>query len=450
MPEQSSYITASQIWQAVLGQLELQVSRPVFDTWLAATKATSLEGSVLLVEVPNPFFVENIEKRMYQTVLRAVRGVAGADLEVRLYVSTLGDAPPQALQMPELIQTAPPPGLNHGYTFATFVVGPSNHLAFTAAQAVTQALGSTYNPLFIYAPPGLGKTHLMHAIAHASHARGAVVSYVTSEHFTNEFIQAIRTKTTQDFRTIYRSVDLLLVDDIQFLAGKEQTLEGFFHTFNDLHTFRKQIVLASEQPPQQLDFLHDKLRSRLESGLTINLQPPDPDTRLAILESKAISMSVTADTDALRLIASIDVNNIRELEGPFTRAVALATLHNTHITTSIAYEAIDVVSKPFPITEFPKASQETVMSTVVDYYGISLKDLTGRKRSQKLVAARQTTMQIMSSELGMGVTDIGKAIARDHSTVSLALKRFQHGITHDPTLQADINAIAGMLIEHST
>ena len=387
---------------------------------------------------------------MYQTVLRAVRRVAGADLEVRLYVSTLGDAPPQALHMPQLIQTAPPPGLNHGYTFATFVVGPSNQLAFTAAQAVTEALGSTYNPLFIYAPPGLGKTHLMHAIAHASHARGAVVSYVTSEHFTNEFIQAIRTKTTQDFRTIYRSVDLLLVDDIQFLAGKEQTLEGFFHTFNDLHTFRKQIVLASEQPPQQLDFLHDKLRSRLESGLTINLQPPDPDTRLAILESKAISMSVTADTEALRLIASIDVNNIRELEGPFTRAVALATLHNTHITTSIAYEAIDVVSKPFPMTEFPKASQETVMSTVVDYYGISLKDLTGRKRSQKLVAARQTTMQIMSSELGMGVTDIGKAIARDHSTVSLALKRLQHGITHDPTLQADINAIAGMLIEHST
>ena len=430
--------------------MELQVSRPVFDTWLAATKATSLEGSVLLVEVPNPFFVENIEKRMYQTVLRAVRAVAGADLEVRLYVSTFGDAPPQALQIPEHIQTPPPPGLNHGYTFATFVVGPSNQLAFTAAQAVTEALGSTYNPLFIYAPPGLGKTHLMQAIAHTSHARGAVVSYVTSEHFTNEFIQAIRTKTTQDFRTRYRSVDLLLVDDIQFLAGKEQTLQGFFHTFNDLHTFRKQVVLASEQPPHQLDFLDDKLRSRLESGLTIDLQPPDPDTRLTILQSKAISMSVTADAEALRLIASIDVNNIRELEGSFTRAVALATLHNTHITTSIAYEAIDVLSKPLPMTEFPKASQETVMSTVVDYYGISLKDLTGRKRTQKLVAARQTTMQIMSSELGMGVTDIGKAIGRDHSTVSLALKRLHHGITPNPTLQADINAIAGMLIEHST
>ncbi len=329
-------------------------------------------------------------------------------------------------------------------------MGPSNQLAFTAAQAVTEALGSTYNPLFIYAPPGLGKTHLMHAIAHASHARGAVVSYVTSEHFTNEFIQAIRTKTTQDFRTRYRSVDLLLVDDIQFLAGKEQTLEGFFHTFNDLHTFRKQVVLASEHPPQQLDFLHDKLRSRLESGLTIDLQPPDPDTRLAILQSKAISMTITADTEALRLIASIDVNNIRELEGSFTRAVALATLHNTHITSSIAYEAIDVVTKPFPITEFPKASQETVMSAVVDYYGITLKDLIGRKRSQKLAAARQTTIQVMSSELGMGVTDIGKAIGRDHSTVSLALKRLHHGITPDPTLEADINAIAGMLIEHST
>ncbi len=432
--------------------MELQLSRPVFDTWLAGTRATSFDGSILQVEAPNPFVVESIEKRMYQTVLNSVKSVTGVELEVKFYVSSLDDSPVSALEVPVASQEPAPPNLNSQYTFATFVVGASNQLAVSAAQAVVEAPGSTYNPLFIYAPPGLGKTHLMHAIAHASHVRGATVCYVTSEHFTNEFIQGIRTKTTQDFRTRYRSVDLLLVDDIQFLEGKEQTLEGFFHTFNDLHTFRKQVVLASESPPQRLRFLDQKLRSRLESGLVAHLQAPDPDTRVGILKAKATSMGVRADEKALRIIAELDITNIRELEGAFTKAVALATLHNTDITQTIAISAIEAPSKPSNITPAGTStiSQDRLMSAVVNYYGISQDDLTGRGRSKKLVTARQAVMHIMSSDMRIGVTEIGKAIGRDHSTVSLTLKRLSLALSEDHVLKSDINAITNLLTKFST
>ena len=425
----------------------MQVSRPVFDTWLAGTRATSLEGSVLLIEAPNPFVVESIEKRMYQTVLKAVHSVAGDHLEVRFYVSSVDDTPVSALDMPVTTEPSPRPSLNDQYTFANFIVGPSNQLAASAAQAVAEAPGGTYNPLFIYASPGLGKTHLMHAIAHAAHLKGANVRYVTSEHFTNEFIQGIRTKSTEDFRTRYRSVDILLVDDIQFLQGKEQTLEGFFHTFNDLHTSRKQVVLASELPPQRLTFLENKLRSRLESGLVAYLQVPDPVTRLSILQAKSNAIGVRAEPSALEILANPDVSNIRELEGHFTRAVALATLRNSDITLEIASEALEVVGKPRPTSDRPSTTPERVISSILYYYGITYDDLRGRRRSQKLLSARQSAIHIMSSELRMGVTEIARAIGRDHSTVSLAVKRLSHSLSEDSVLQADIIAINQMLIQ---
>lgn len=450
--EPSPQLNPTHIWRAVLGQLELQVSRPVFDTWLSGTRGTALDESVLLVEAPNSFVVESIEKRMYQTVLKSVQSVAAQILDVRFYVTAIEETPMSALETPVLTNVLPPPGLNSQYTFATLVVAPSNQLAVSAAQAICEAPGATYNPLFIYASPGLGKTHLMHAIAHAAHKKGHQVRYVTSEGFTNEFIQGIRSRTTEDFRTRYRSVDMLLVDDIQFLEGKDQTLEGFFHTVNDLHTSRKQLVLASELPPQRLGFLDDRLRSRLEGGLVTYLQVPDAATRLTILHRRCESIGMTADAEALESLATIDVGNIRELEGIFTRAVALATLKDGRITTETVSEAV-LVSKQHPSTssrEPHRSSHEQVMSSIAQYYGITLADITGRKRSQKLIMARQAAMHIMSSGLQMGVTDISKALCRDHSTVSLALKRMDGALPGDPTLQADITSINGLLSKEAT
>ncbi len=443
-------MSPSHIWQAVLGQLELQVSRPVFDTWLAGTRATSLDGPVLLVEAPNPFIVESIEKRMYQTVMKSVHSVVGPQLEVRFYVSSLEDTRVNALELPPAPNEAPRHTLNDQYTFATFVAGPSNQLALSAAQAVAESPGATYNPLFIYAPPGLGKTHLMHAIAHSSHRKGMTVQYITSEGFTNEFIRGIRNKTTDDFRSRYRSVDMLLVDDIQFLEGKHQTLEGFFHTVNDLHTAQKQVILASELPPQRLGFLDTKLRSRLESGLTAYLQVPDAPTRLSILRSKATAMGIHAEEDALTALAAMDIANVRELEGAFNRAVALATLRNTNITPTIASEAIDTTSPP-PSTTGPHPNRtltpEQVISAILNHYSITRDQLTGRKRNRVLASARQATIHIMSSQLRMGVTDISKAIGRDHSTVSLTLKRLSRTLPSDPALQSDINTVNGLLLQ---
>ena len=444
MPQPDTDRQPSRIWQAVLGQVELQVSRPVFETWLAGTRATSLEGNVLSVEAPNPFAVESIEKRMYQTLLKSLRRVAGDTLDLRFHVPEADSTKVAALDAPRAA-ASPPPSLNQHYTFANFAVGPSNELTTSAAEAVARAPGSSYNPLFVHAPPGLGKTHLLHAIAHTAYSLGADVCYVTSEHFTNDFVQGIRTRTSNEVRDRYRSVDLLLVDDIQFLAGKQQTLEGFFHTFGDLHTSGKQLVITSNQPPSKLDFLDDKLRSRFQSGLTTDLQPPGPDTRLAILRAKAYAMGVGFEEAALAQLAAPEVENVREMEGVFTKAVALATLHNTDITIDIAAEAIKSIGTSNSPREAAHFSQERLLSTVMDYFGVTHAELTGRRRSQTLLAARKVAIHIMSSTLRLGVTEIAKALGRDHSTISLTIKRLQQTLPSDATLQADINAINQIL-----
>ena len=401
------------------------------------------------MEAPNSFIVESIEKRMYQTVLKSVRSVAEQIIDVRFYVTAMDETPVAALEM-TIAADAPPPSLNTQYTFTTFVVGSSNELAVSAARAISESPGTTYNPLFIYAPPGLGKTHLMHAIAHAAHSKGFHVRYVTSEGFTNEFIQGVRSKNTEEFRTRYRSVDILLVDDIQFLEGKEQTLEGFFHTVNDLHTSRRQLVLASELPPQRLSFLDERLRSRLESGLVAYLQVPDQSTRLGILHARCQSMGVTAEGDALASLSRMEVVNIRELEGAFTRAVALATLNDGRITSETVSRAISVARQSKAAQEAPQASQESVISSVADYYGVTIADLVGKKRNQKLSTARLAAMHIMAASLQMGVTDISKVLGRDHSTVSLALKRLDHTLPSDHVLQADIQSINSLLYYETT
>ena len=327
--------SAKEVWRAVLGDLQMRLPRPTFETWLRPTEGVSDDGQVFIVEAPTPFAVEWLERRMFHALQGTLEKVAGRPLELQLRVMSHGisyaaeraDLPagvPQEANQP-LFEFR---SLNPRYTFESFVVGPSNRLAFSAAQAVAETPGVSYNPLFLYSGAGLGKTHLLQAIGRTCATRGLSVLYVTSEQFTNEFISAIRTRTTEDFRKRYRSVQMLLVDDVQFLSGKEQTHEGFFHTFNDLHNSGNQVVVSSDRPPRELPLMEERLRSRFEWGLIADIQPPDLETRMAILASKADEMHVGLGDAVLELIAKRVQRNVRELEGSLNRLVAYDQLMN--------------------------------------------------------------------------------------------------------------------------
>ena len=294
--------TSKEVWRAVLGELQLQLPRPTFETWLKHTEGISQDGQTLVVEVPTPFAVAWLERRMYQSIQKTVEKITHLPLDVQFQVkkgtilqtvetpnldlaSTSSESIGQGAASTGLSSRLP--NLNPKYTFGTFVVGSSNRLAYSAAQAVSEAPGRGYNPLFIYSGVGLGKTHLLHAIGHVCAGRGLSVQYATSEQFTNEFISAIRNRTTEEFRRRYRDVHVLLMDDVHFLSGKEQTHEAFFHTFNDLHNSGNQVVITSDRPPKSLALLEDRLRSRFEWGLITDIQPPNLETRMAILISKA-------------------------------------------------------------------------------------------------------------------------------------------------------------------
>jgi len=335
--------TAREVWRAVLGDLQLQLPRPTFETWLKPTEGVAYDDHVFVVEAPNSFAVEWLERRIYHALQKTLKKVSGREFELRLKVKSEGDfyaveqqAPAASNQVVSATPTAPPlfemRSFNPKYSFDSFVAGPSNQLALSASRAVAESPGQTYNPLFLHSGAGLGKTHLLQAIGKTCASRGMSVLYVTSEQFTNEFITAIRNRTTEDFRRRYRSVQVLLIDDVQFLSGKEQTHEGFFHTFNDLHNAGNQVVVSSDRPPRELVSIEDRLRSRFEWGLIADIQPPDLETRMAILAAKADQMSVDMADSVIELIAKRVHRNVRELEGSLNRMVAYSQLMNVNIT----------------------------------------------------------------------------------------------------------------------
>jgi len=383
---------AQQIWETSLGQLQLQVSRSSYDTWLKGTVGLELEGNLLTVGVPTPFAAEWLERRMHQLIERAVTDVAASPLHVRYQILVqqqhaiasdpslttpgaplLGDEP----HLPSINGPSTGPStngtpangtFNHRYTFQSFVVGVSNQLAYAAATAVAQQPGDQYNPLFIYSGVGLGKTHLLHAIASAVAQSNLYPIYVTTEQFTNDFIQAIRERKTESFRAKYRSADVLLLDDIQFLAGKEQTQEGFFHTFNDLHNSNRQIVIACDQPPRTLSLLDDRLRSRFEWGLIADIQPPDLETRLAILHNRAHALGAELSDAVAEAVARHAYHSIRELEGCLNRIVALAHFLNTAISTDLATMAIADLAVAPPVEQVDPGA---VITQVAAHYQLS-------------------------------------------------------------------------------
>ena len=439
--------TATQAWEAALASLELQVSRPIFRTWLKDTVGLSLEGDRIVVGAPSTFVAEWLEKRMSSLIESSLAHVMGRRMEARFQILT--EPSSQYTPKPEPVQPLPPrtaaaataghAPLNHRYTLASFVVGASNQLAYAAALAVSANPGEAYNPLFLYSGVGLGKTHLLHAIGHASTAKGLSCLYVSSEQFTNDFVTSIQTRKTREFREKYHSVDVLLMDDIQFMRGKEATQEGFFHAFNDLHNTNRQIVIASDRPSAALQPLEDRLRSRFDWGLSADIQSPDQETRLAIVQAKAGAHGVSIPPDVQELIAHNFPSNIRELEGALNRVCALSDFTGRPPSLGLAQEALGSVlyteSRAIP-------NPEEVLSAVCFFYGTSPDALQSKRRDKETVRARQVAIYLLREVSLKNLREIGNLLGnRDHATVRYSWMKMTEARDSDPDVRSDIDQI---------
>ncbi len=433
--------SAAEVWQAALQELQVKVSPANYQTWLKNTVGLAQRDGNFIVGVPSSFVTESLERRLNPLIEKTLSGITGRSLKVQFQVhlgdedGELGPALP-SLSNQQLSQRASPPKFNRRYTFDTFLVGTCNRLAHAAAQRVACDPGNSYNPLFIYSGVGLGKTHLLHAIGWEACRSCPRVVYVTAEQFTNEFISAIREGRTDDFRNKYRSVDVLLLDDIQFIAGKEQTQEGLFHTFNDLHNASRQIVISCDRPPKSLALLEDRLRSRFEWGLIVDMQPPDLETRIAILQKKAEEQKSAVPPEVLDLIARRIQKNIRELEGALNRVLAYSRLLKESLTTELVTRALaEITSDAYRRTLSPAV----VLNAVETYFGLPSGTLQGKKRDKPLSVARQITMYLLREELQCSWTHIGKELGgRDHSTILHGYQKITTDINTDAVLLRDL------------
>ena len=426
-------MNAEQAWQSVLGQLQMEMPRASFDTWVRDTRPVSYQDGTLTIGVRNAYARDWLESRLASTVSRLLVGIMNASVAVNFIVNgnepeTMMDEVPYPSGQTEPIaaydQPLRPSNMNPRYLFETFVVGSGNRLAHAACLAVAEKPARAYNPLFLYGGVGLGKTHLLHAIGNACHSRGLNVLYVSSEEFTNDMITAIRTHTNQAFREKYRSADVLLVDDIQFIAGKESTQEEFFHTFNTLHGQDKQIIVSSDRPPKSLNTLDERLRSRFEWGLTADIQPPDFETRLAILRSKAERTGRQIPSDILESIARRVQSNIRELEGALNRILAFADLSGTHLTPQLVEVALADL-----LPQRSDVQPQKIIELVAREWQTTVEALLGRDRSQKIAQPRQVAMYLLRKETDASLPQIGEVLGgRDHTTVMYAIDKIASDI----------------------
>ena len=449
---------ADLLWQAVLGDLQVQITRPSYETWLKDTVGLTQDDGEIMVGTPSAFVSEMLEQRMYSLISDSVERVLQRTARVRFKVMPSEDMPPGGSLVssggyspgpPTNGSVAEPPArqpagpraaaINGRYTFDTFIVGKSNELAHAAAIAVSEKPGVTYNPLFIYSGVGLGKTHLLHAIGHDVQEKAASLIYATTEEFTNQYITAIRDGKTEEFRAKYRSADVLLLDDIQFIIGKEQTQEGFFHTFNALHMAGRQIVLTSDRPPTALTLLEDRIRSRLAGGLTVDIQPPDLETRLAILRAKGEATGQSFPSEVLEFLAERIHSNIRELEGCLNRLAAFAELTGTPIVLDVVKNTVADFLHP---SSSRRVSDQTVVDAVCTYFSIDAQTLKGRLRDKPTALARQVAMYLLREESGLPLSAIGRILGgKDHTTVLHAHQRISSQLPTDPHLRQDIITI---------
>jgi chromosomal replication initiator protein len=437
-----------ELWQKALTSIETKLSKPSFETWLKSTKALSYRDSNLVIGAPNEFARDWLENRYSKLIRSTLHEITGMELKVRFIIPHQNDqddemfykkdpAPGRFLSSPEDIT---PSMLNSKYTFDTFVIGAGNRFAHAASLAVAEAPAKAYNPLFIYGGVGLGKTHLMHAIGHyvLEHNPAAKVLYLSSEKFTNEFINSIRDNKTVDFRNKYRNIDVLLIDDIQFLAGKEQTQEEFFHTFNTLHEESKQIIISSDRPPKEIPTLEDRLRSRFEWGLITDIQPPDLETRIAILRKKAKAENLEIPNEVMVYIANQIDTNIRELEGALIRVVAYSSLINKDMTGDMAVEALkDII----PSSKSKVITIQDIQLTIAQHYGLKLEDFKAKKRTKAVAFPRQVAMYLSRELTDYSLPKIGVEFGgRDHTTVLHAHDKISSLIKVDNSMHKTVQS----------
>ncbi len=443
------------LWQSCLGALENRFTKPIFETWIKPMRVSRMTTDEVTLTVQNAFAKDWAENRLKATILGTLTEIMGAPMNVRFVISEetdlgAGQSEPSLLPVPSaaaatVIEDFRHTGLTERYTFEQFVVGATNRFAHAAAQAVADSPARAYNPLFIYGAVGLGKTHLMHAIGHrvlVSDPKARVV-YVSSETFTNEFITAIKNNQTVEFRNRYRTVDVLLIDDIQFLEGKEQTQEEFFHTFNTLHEASKQLVISSDRPPKDIQTLENRLRSRFEWGLLTDIQQPDLETREAILRKKAESDHIDVPHEVTSYIAKIIPSNIRQLEGALIKLTAYASLYKKPITVELATEVLRNEIQEVPLR---KVTIALIKEKVARFHGITLKELEGQRRDHRLTVPRQIAMYLACDLTNASLPQIAREFGKkDHTTVMYARNKVKDQMERDPEFRSKLKSVVATI-----
>ncbi|OGY89994.1 MAG: hypothetical protein A2927_01370 [Candidatus Komeilibacteria bacterium RIFCSPLOWO2_01_FULL_45_10] len=443
-----------QLWQAVLGELELLISKANFTTWFKNTFIASLDGENLVIAAPNAFTKAWLEKKYAEQIAQAIKNITNDSIKkIGFIVETTKqaalkqsvDAVTARVSATPLNASEPVEankfGLNKKYLFNNFIVGKGNELAHAAGRAITEKLGEAYNPFFIYGGVGLGKTHLVQAIGNEvlkTNPRLKVL-YINSEKFTNDYVQAIKTGQTESFKRLYRNVDVLLVDDVHFMSGKEQTQEEFFHTFNALHQNNKQIVLSSDRPPKAIPDIEQRLVSRFEWGMTADITAPDLETRIAILEAKCQEKNAALDRGIIEYLAKTIQNNIRELEGSLNRILAYHELNNTIPSLESTMQVMQAITASTPKGNL---TPRKLIEAVSTYFDVAISDLTGASRRKELVNPRQIVMFLMREEIKSSYPSIGQELGgRDHTTAIHACNKIHLALEKDEKLKNDISQI---------
>lgn len=448
------------LWQAVLGEIELGVSQGNFATWFKNTRLLKVDGDNVVVGAPNVFIKQQLESKFNEIIVQSLEnnGISSARVEYKILPASslhrkIEDTPiilsrPSAASSESSSQSSSLThsyrhGLNEKYTFENFIVGSGNELAYAACQAIAQSPGSKYNPLFLYGGVGIGKTHLIQAVGNTLLANGNAsrVVYVSTEQFVQEFLDAIRYKKNTDFAGYYRGADVLIIDDVQFIAGKEKTQEEFFHTFNALHQANKQIIISSDTRPKDIPTLTDRLRSRFEWGMAIDMQAPDFETRCVIIQSKAQQHGISLSHDVVEHLAGSVQNNIRELEGVLNQLVAFCEMRQLEPTLEIAVALLgNQKNRPRHITA------KQVIERTARHFSLSIDDLVGPKRDKEIVVPRQIAMYIIRSELHLSFPKIARELGRkDHTTAIHSVEKIDKEQAYDPDVRAAINAIKDKL-----
>ena len=454
-------MTNNEIWQAVLSELELSISKANFNTWFKSTGIVSFQDSRVILCVPNTFNQAWIEKKHHQQIIQSLERITSLPIRKLEYkIENIKNVTEQTIDTTVIQSTAqqeekisavtnqqPAPVISNGfsinpkYTFDSFVVGKGSELAFTAAKAVADRPGESYNPLFIYGGVGLGKTHLLQAVANELLRKNPQtnIMYVSAEKFTNDFITSLRNGSARDFQNRYRLIDALLIDDIQFIAGKDASQESFFHTFNELHQANKQVILTSDRPPKAIPALEDRLKSRFEWGMIVDVTAPDFETRAAILDKKCQEKNFPIDIKVLHTVATIVQSNIRELEGALNKIIAYHQLKNMEPTS----ESVKSLLSSYDSSNIRRSITSTkLIETVCNFYNVSIEDVSGKSREKKLSFPRQVIMYLLRNDLKMSFPSIGDELGgRDHTTAMHANEKISKEFENDLKLKQEIELI---------